>query len=120
MKRNTIEYVCYNKNCKHNEKGFCQLRGIKPGSCVSGITQQGYECGIDWRDKKIHRLEVALEYQYKKVAELSKDRKEYKEMLCNLLESAIAYEVFMSGKLTEKEINTAIEKVRHNKYDFKL
>ena len=46
--------------------------------------------------------------------------KDYKDVLCNLLGSAIAYEVFMSGKLTEKEINAAIEKVRHNKYEFEL
>jgi hypothetical protein len=119
-KRNTIDYVCYNNKCKNNENGFCQLKGIKPGSCVNGITKQGYELGIEWRDQKIQHLEMVLECQYKKVTELNKDRKEYKELLCNLLSSAIAYEVFTSGELTEKQINTAIDKVRHNKYDFKL
>ena len=39
--------------------------------------------------------------------------------LCKKISSAIAYEVFVSGKLTQKQINTAIDKVRHNKYDFK-
>lgn len=56
MKRNTIEYVCYNEECKHNNKGFCQLKGIKPNGCINAISKQGYVLGIEWRDKEINRL----------------------------------------------------------------
>lgn len=36
--------------------------------------------------------------------------------LCKEISSAIAYEVFVSGKLTHKEVETAIEKVEKNRY----
>ena len=45
-----------------------------------------------------------------------KSLEDYRTYLCNLLDSAIAYEVFVSGKLTHKEIETAIEKVKRNGY----
>jgi hypothetical protein len=36
--------------------------------------------------------------------------------ICDEISSAIAYEVFLSGKLTHKEVETAIEKVKKNSY----
>lgn len=64
-KRNTIEYVCYNEECKHNKKGFCYLKGVKPGSCVNGITLGGMKLGLEWRDKEIATLKAKFLIKHK-------------------------------------------------------
>ena len=69
-KRNTIDYVCFNEKCKHNDNGFCQLKGVKPNGCINAISKQGYELGIEWRDKQISDLEA-------KLAESEKEKQEF-------------------------------------------
>lgn len=77
-KRNTIDYVCYNEKCKHNDNGFCQLRGVKPNGCINAISKQGYELGIAWRDKQIANLKA-------KLAEKDKEIESYELMLDKVL-----------------------------------
>ena len=93
-KRNTIDYVCYNKKCKHNDNGFCQLKGMKPNSCISAISKQGYELGIEWRDKQIADLEAKLDEKEKQI-ETQKRNIEF------------LYDLFVSpqGEQTLKAIN---------------
>lgn len=86
-KRNTIDYVCYNNKCKNNENGFCQLKGIKPCSCVDGITKQGYELWIEWRDKKIKHLEMVLKRQIEHINELQQKSKGHIEKLVETVEN---------------------------------
>ena len=39
--------------------------------------------------------------------------------ICDEISSAIAYEVFLSGELTHKEVGRAIEKVKKNIYEIR-
>lgn len=48
--------------------------------------------------------------------ELSEYRDKYMNTICNEIESAIAYETFVSGQLTYKEVEIAIKKVKENIY----
>lgn len=69
-KRNTIEYVCYNEECKHNDKGFCQLKGVKPNGCINAISKQGLELCIETKNSKIADLEAKLAESEKENAKL--------------------------------------------------
>lgn len=50
------------------------------------------------------------------IGDLLKFKREFVSQLCDEISSAIAYEVFVSEKLTHVEIEKAIEKVRNNLY----
>ena len=39
MKNFNIKDVCYNEECKHNDKCICYLKGVRPNGCVHAITK---------------------------------------------------------------------------------
>lgn len=58
MNRKTIDYVCFNKDCENNKKGFCYLNGMIPSSgCIDGITKSGLDLKIENMNHRIKDLE---------------------------------------------------------------
>lgn len=50
---------------------------------------------------------------------LAEHDEQVRKAVCDEIASAIAYEVFVSEKLTHKEIERAIEKVKKNMYEIR-
>lgn len=82
-KRNTIDYVCYNQDCKHNDKCFCQLKGVKPNGCINAISKQGYELCIGLKAEKITDLENQLALTEKALELACKELRDISCMQCN-------------------------------------
>lgn len=105
MNRKTIDYVCFNKDCENNKKGFCYLNGMIPSSgCIDGITKSGLDLKIENMNHRIKDLEE----ENKQISQLQDSLREANECLSQIY-SHLGVEAF--GKDIQEQAVKEIDRL---------
>ena len=114
MNRKTIDYVCFNKDCENNKKGFCYLNGMIPSSgCIDGITKSGLDLKIENMNHRIKDLEE--ENQQLKVSQKELAISEL-EKLKDFIDHNIEIENDVGALKLEDFYNNQIKELKRERY----
>ena len=70
MKNFNIKDVCYNEECKHNDKCICHLTGVRPNGCIHAITKWSLDLRAENLAHELTDRNEALQIKDKLIAQL--------------------------------------------------